>query len=265
MIEPRQIPLATLGLRTFGGLVGGLIGTALIVVIAFLGSGVLSSAIGSDTGDGTIHPLFIFVFLAMMFIGSCAANITGALFVGLADRSKYARIPTTLTQIFAANLFILILVAPVYMVIATFGTEMLPSVAGLQVVVSAFASALILEILAAYRYALLGVYSTVMAVLFSSGIYLLFYQFSSDNPLILLFLALPVMWGGISFFGALFEWLYGWIYKMYGTDFLSSTMKYGDDVSWVSEQEKEEKEEAREMAREGRKETGADFLNKSGE
>ena len=52
---------------------------------------------------------------------------------------------------------------------------------------------------------------------------------------------------------------------MYGTDFLSSTMKYGDDVSWVSEQEKEEKEEAREMAREGRKETGADFLNKSGE
>lgn len=262
-LGPRPMVLSTLLLRALGGLGGGLLGTGLFVVIAFLGAGILGSAFGANTDGGTIHPLFVFVFLAMIFLGSCAANVLGPLFAGLADREKYTHLSSSLAQIFIANVVILVVVAPVYMIVSTFNPEFLTGVAALQILVSAFASALILEIVAQYRYALLGVYSTAFAVLASSGVYFLFYGFSSGNPLILLFIALPVIWLSITLFGGVLEWVYGLVYKLYGMDFLSSVMKYGRDVRWTTEAEDEATEEQHDVELTGRKEGGADFLKRN--
>lgn len=262
-LGPRAIPFLTVLLRTFGGLGGGIVGTGLILIIAFLASGILSTAMGVGSEDGVVHPLFVFVFLAMMFVGSCAANVLGPLFTGLVDREKYTHLASSLYQIFIANVVILVAVAPVYMVVASLKTELIGGVAALQVVASAFASAMIFEIVASYRYALLGVYATAFAVLVSSGVYFLFYGVSSSGtPIILLFVALPVMWTSIALFGGLLEWIYAWFYKMYGVDFLSSVMKYGADVRWISEEEEKAQELETFKTVLGKKEVGAEFLRR---
>lgn len=260
-LGPRSIPLFLLLLRALAGLGAGLVGSGVIFAVALLGANVLQSALavsGART-DGALHPLFVFVFMAMMFVGSATSNILGPLFIGLSDREHYKRLSTTLTQIFVANVVILILLAPVYMVGAGLNTALLPSVAALQVIVSAFATALILEIIADYRYALIGVYGTVVAVLVSAAVYFLFYSISVEQPLILLLMALPVMWGSIGLFGGLMNLLYAWIYKVYGVDFLSGATVYGEDERWVSEEEEKQTELA---AIERSTDTGASFLGK---
>lgn len=262
-IGPRAVPFLTVLLRTFGGLGGGIVGTGLILVIAFLGSGILSSAFGVEGGDVEVHPLFVFVFLAMIFVGSCAANVLGPLFVGLVDREKYTHLASSLYQIFIANVVMLVVVAPVYMVVASLKPELIGGVAALQVVVTAFVSAMILEIVASYRYALLGVYATAFSALIASGVYFFFYGVSSSStPIILLFVALPVMWTSIALFGGLLEWVYAWFYKVYGVDFLSSVMKYGEDVRWISVEEEEKQELDQFKTALGKKEGGAEFLNR---
>ncbi|MDP2624667.1 MAG: hypothetical protein Q8P27_00600 [Candidatus Peregrinibacteria bacterium] len=256
---PRSIGIMAILLRMLGGLGGGIVGTGVIIAILFLGSSVLQTALG-DSGDGTVHPLFVFVFMAMIFLGSTTSNLLGPLFIGLSDRDHYKRLSTSLYQIFISNLVILIVVAPVYMVVSGLNVNMVVSVAALQLVVSAFASAMILEIIADYKYSLLGVYSTAFAVLVSAGVYFFFYTVSSGQALVLLFLALPLMWFSIGLFGSLLNFFYGWIYKLYGVDFLSSVTVYGEDERWTSDAEEEEIAEEKEVEHKGRSETGADFL-----
>ena len=261
-LGPRSIsPLAIL-FRALAGLGGGVIGTGLIVVILFLGSGVLTSALGVDGGT-EIHPLFVFVFMAMMFIGSCAANVLGTLLIALTDKDHYKNTSTSIYQVFIANVVILIAMAPIYMIVSGLNVALLPAVAALQVVVSAFASSLILEIIANYRYALLGVYSTAFAVLVSTGVFFLFYSVSSEQPINLLFIALPVMWLSIGIFSGLFSFFYGLVYKLYGVDFLSTVVKYGADDEWVSDAEKEAIEKEQDASYGNAQ--GASFLERSEE
>jgi hypothetical protein len=256
-VGPRPMSLLTLVLRLLGGIGGGLIGTVIIVMISLLGAGILQSALG-NTADGGIHPLFVFVFLAMIFLSSTASNLLAPLFIGLGDRERYPRLATTLTQIFAANLVILITIAPVYVVVSSLNIQLLATVALIQIVVSAFASALMMEVLADYRYALLSVYSTALSVLISSGVYFLFYSFSADQPLFLFFTALPVMWICISLFGGLINLLYGAVYKLYGVDFLSTVTVYSRDENWESADDIAQQEAAEEAKA---NDSGANFLD----
>ena len=258
-LGPRPVSMFAILMRTVGGLGGGIMGAGVIFVIALLGSGILSTAL--DEVGGTPSPLFVFVFLAMIFLGSTTANLLGSLFMGFGDREHYSSVATSLYQIFFANVAILFVVAPVYLIVAGLDLNlgMLASVAALQVVVSAFVSALILEIIANHRYALVGVYSTMLSVLVSVGVYFLVYSMSSGSPLLLLLLALPVMWFSIGFFSGLISVLYGWIYQWYGVDFLNSGTTYGDDVRWISEAEETAIEEDKETHKDI---SGAAFLKK---
>ncbi len=259
-LGPRPVPLLVLLLRALGGIGGGIIGTAVVVVISILGAGILQSALGTGSEDGSVHPLFVFVFIAMMFLGSLTSNLLGPLFLGLSDRQKYKALTTSLYQIFIANIVILIVLVPVYMIVSGLKVEMLSSVAALQVVVSAFISALILEIIADHKYALLGVYSTAFSILVSAGIYFFFYSVSSQQPIILLFLALPVIWGAIGIFSGLMGLVYEKVYRLYGIDFLSSAVKYGNDENYGVEPVEEDEEAEEEKSK---NEAGADFLGKN--
>lgn len=262
-VGPRPVPPLVLLLRAVGGIGGGVIGTAIVILISILGTGILQSALGSGSADGTVHPLFVFVFIAMMFLGSLTSNIFGPLFLGLSDRKKYIHLTTSLYQIFIVNLVILIVLVPVYMIVSGVKVELLSSVAALQVVVSAFISALILEIIADHKYALLGVYSTTFAILVSAGIYFFLYSASANQPLILLFLALPVIWGAIGIFSGLMGLIYEKIYHLYGVDFLSSEIKYGQDEAFGEELPAPEDEDDEEDQKNPKDEAGADFLSKN--
>jgi len=121
----------------------------------------------------------------------------------------------------------------------------------LHVIITAQVSALILEIISNYRYALLGVYGVTFSTLISAGILFGLMNITTE-PAILLFAALPVVWGSIGFTYSIVTMLYGWFARVYDKDFLATDTLYGRDYG---NDEEDEEEEPR-----AQDEQGADFL-----
>ena len=62
-VGPLPVSPMILLLRALGGIGGGVVGTAVVILISILGAGILQSALGAGSEDGTVHPLFVFVFI----------------------------------------------------------------------------------------------------------------------------------------------------------------------------------------------------------
>ena len=104
------------------------------------------------------------------------------------------------------------------------------------------------------RYSLVGLYGVTFGVLVSA---IILFALSSiiPNPTILLFIALPVVWGSIALLQGLVGMIYGWIANTYDKDFLSTQEIYGNDYG--KEVEESEENQAKPKAQD---EQGADFL-----
>lgn len=240
----------TLVLKTFAGFGAGLAGTLILLAIFLLGASILQPAFTGGV-EGEIHPLFIFVFMAMVFLTSLGSNIVGPVLFSFVQQNKYSRPTTAIYQIFIVNIVILAMMAPIYLLVFSLGLDLTAFLAGIHVMVAALASMMALEIIGNLRYALLGVYGMVFSILFATGIIFAFYQFTDRNLVILLFVTLPVLWTFIGFIGTIVEMLYSWLYRLYGSDFLASTTSFGREYGEL-EEEPEEKPDV----------TGAEFLSK---
>lgn len=230
---PPSPSFLTLVLKTFAGLGGGIAGM-LILLLIFLGaSTILQSAINPEAlgvEETSKNQLFIFVFMAMIFLTSLGANILGSLFFSFVEHEKYSRTSTAMYQIFFVNLVIFVILAPIYLVLDSRNLlDMTGFLAGFHVLLSALASVMILEIIGNLRYAVVGVYGVVFALMISTGAMMVVYEFSDRNPTIVLFATLPVMWTVLGFVTVIVEMFYRWIWTLYGTDFLMSKTEYGKD------------------------------------
>lgn len=231
---PPSPSFLTLVLKTFAGLGGGVAGM-LILLLIFLGaSTILQSAWNPDVVSGTDstgkNPLFIFVFMAMIFLTSMGANLLGSLFFTFVEHERYSRASTALYQIFFVNLVIFAVMAPIYILLDAKGLmDMTGFLAGFHVLLSALASVMILEIVGNLRYALVGVYGVIFALLLSTGVILIVYELSARSPTVVLFAALPIMWTALGFITVIVEMFYRWLYTLYGNDFLMSKTAYGAD------------------------------------
>lgn len=237
---PPSPSFLTLILKTFAGLGGGIAGMLILLVIFLGASTILQSTLNPEalTEETSKNPLFIFVFMAMIFLTSLGANLLGSLFFTFVEHEKYSRAGTALYQIFFVNLVIFIILAPFYLLLDARGLiEMVAFLAGFHVLLSSLASVMILEIVGNLRYAVVGVYGTVFALMFSTGAILTVYEFTAKNPTIVLFAALPVIWTTLGFVTVIVEMLYRWIWTLYGTDFLMSQTSFGRDYG---EEEPEE-------------------------
>lgn len=251
---PGEPTFLTLVLKTFAGLGGGIAGM-LILLLIFLGANtVLQSAFTPDLADGAVkNPLFIFVFMAMIFLTALGSNLLGSLFFTFVDHEKYTRTSTVLYQIFFINVVIFILLAPVYLLLDARGTmDLTGFLAGFHVLMSAMASVMILEILGNLRYATVGVYGIIFSLMGSTGAILLLYEFSGREPTFVLFATLPILWTTLGFVTVICEMFYHWLYTVYGTDFLMSKTSFGQDYG---ESEPEDTPPPPDV-------TGADFLGK---
>lgn len=252
---PPSPTFLTLVLKTFAGLGGGIAGTLILLMIFLGASSILQPSLNPDiSAAGEIsskNPLFIFVFMAMIFLTSIGSNLLGSLFFTFVEHEKYSRTSTALYQIFAVNLVIFTLLAPLYILLDSRNLlQMIGFLAAFHVMISALASAIILEIIGNLRYALVGVYGVVFSLVISAAITLTIYQFS--RPVIVLFATLPVIWMTLGFVTTISTMLYRWIWSLYGKDFLMSTTDYGRDYG---EQEVEEAPPPPDVS-------GADFLSK---
>lgn len=238
---PNDPSFLTLVLKTFAGLGGGVAGM-LILLLIFLGSStILRSAFYPELGEqADKNPLFIFVFMAMIFLTSLGSNLIGSLFFTFVDHDKYSRTSTVIYQIFFVNVVIFVLLAPIYLLLDARGLlDLTGFLAGFHVLASAMASVMILEILGNLKYALVGVYGIVFSLMISTGLILIIYEFSGRNPTIVLFSTLPIMWTSLGFVTVIAEMLYRWLYTIYGTDFLMSGTSFGQDYG-ESEPEEDE-------------------------
>lgn len=252
---PPSPSFLTLVLKTLAGLGGGGASTVLLLIIFLGASTIFNSVFNPDllaeTSDK--HPLFIFVFMATIFLTSLGANLLGSLFFTFVEHEKYSRASTAMYQVFFANLVIFVILAPVYLLLDSRNLmEMVGFLAGFHVLIGALASMMILEIIGNLRYALVGVYGVIFAMLISTAAIILTYELTGKNTVVVLFSALPVIWALLGFITVIVEMLYRWLYTLYGTDFLMSKTSFGRDYG---EPEPEEAPPPPDV-------TGAEFLKK---
>ncbi|MEK7523724.1 MAG: hypothetical protein AAB588_01710 [Patescibacteria group bacterium] len=230
---PPSPSFLTLVLKTFAGLGGGIAGM-LILLLIFLGaSTILQSAINPaalGVEEAGKNPLFIFVFMAMIFLTSLGSNLLGSLFFSFVEHEKYSRTSTAMYQIFFINLVIFAVMAPIYILMDSRGLlELTGFLAGFHVLLTALASTMILEIIGNLRYALVGVYGVIFSLLISTGVIMTLYEFSGRNATMVLFATLPIMWTTLGFVTVIVEMFYRWMYTLYGSDFLMSKTEFGKD------------------------------------
>lgn len=245
--------------KIFAGLGGGLAGMMLVLVIYLATSSFLEPLSKAQEGSVGVSPIFLFILLLMVFLGSLGGNILGALFTYFVDRNKYQKIYSTIIQIVISNVILLFLLVPIYFFAAGISTSFVAYVAALHFILAAQVSNLTLEIAANPQYGLLGVYSTVIAIVFSMIVLFAIYSLN-ENGTVLLFAALPVIWTAIGFSGGMVDAIYGWIVKTWGIDFASSNTRYGRDYSPKLLREEAEAEEEKE---ENKDMSGSDFLKRS--
>ncbi|MFC1810115.1 hypothetical protein ACFLZH_01310 [Patescibacteria group bacterium] len=264
--QENQIPQFTflsLITRTLAGLGGGIVGTVVLLVIYILSVSIVAPVLAPAGDEGaTLSPLFIFILMGMIFASTLAANLIAPLFISFTGRGKYQRVTTSLFQLFIVNIVVFLVLIPIYLFSTGIGLEFMSYAAGLQIVFSVLASALIFEIIANYRYALLGVYSTIFAVLLAIAFNIMMYQ-ATGNATILLFLALPVLWGAVGFMFAVVGMLYQWVVKTWGTDYLATFQEYSKDYG-ITEEVQEVIDE-RTAEPEPVDEEGVDFLRNKDE
>ncbi|MFH1533348.1 MAG: hypothetical protein ABID64_00240 [Nitrospirota bacterium] len=253
-IGPPKVTFLRFLMKLGAGIGGGVAGALILIVFFMLTASVLQPAL-QKSAEIDINPIFVFLVMAMMFLASCGANILGTLFLGLTDRERYIKLSSSIYQIFLINIVIFALTAPIYLMTANLGVGMMAFPAGLQIMLGAMASVLILEMVSDPKYSLLGVYSTIFAIFFASGLLFMIYQ-ATEQINTLLFGVLPIVWTSIGFMAGLIGMIYHGVYSTWGVDFLSQTVSYGDDYG-----EKDEEPTEEEIV-EAEDEEGADFLRK---
>ena len=246
---PRKMSFLTLILKTFSGLAGGIAGTLVLLIIFLLASSILQPVLApAEAAAQEISPLFIFVLMAMIFATSLISSLIAPLLLSYSERDRYTRVTTALSQIFILNIVIFAFLVPIYLTTSTTRLELTAYVAGLQVILNALASSIILELIHDYRYSLLAVYTTVLSILVAAAVNIFLY--TAFGATILLFAALPINWTTIGFFQAALTMFYYWLYQNYGIDFLATSTSYGVDYG-IPDSSEEEAEEPQKEDTEG--------------
>lgn len=252
---PPVLSLPMFLLKIIAGGSGGIFGSLVILVVLLI-SGSFLTPLTQESGISEVNTIFIFLLMVTIFLSTTIANILSVLFIGLTDRERYTRLSSAVYQVFIMGIFIFILTAPVYFFASSIDTTYISYALILHIIVSAQVSAMILEIVANYRYSLLGLYGTTFSILISISALMAVASFSI-NPTIILFIATPIVWGAIAFVHGLAIMLYSWIVRIYDKDFLSTQTLYGEDFGKQVERDEKEEEDV-----EVSNDEGAEFLKK---
>jgi len=239
---PRKMSFFTLVLKTFAGLAGGIAGTIVLLIIFLLTSSILQPVLSpAEAQAQEISPLFVFVLMAMIFATSLVSSLIAPMLISYTERERYTRVTTALSQIFIINIVIFAFLAPIYLTTSATNLSLTAYAAGLQIILSAIAGSLMLELIHDYRYSLISVYTTILGILVATATS--FFLFSVlGSTTILLFVALPLIWSLIGFFQGALAMFYYWLYQNYGVDFLATSTSYGTDYGVPEESEDEEDE-----------------------
>lgn len=241
MDQKRPLTFTLFILRLFSGLVGGAAGTLALFIVYFL----LNTVVPQADAEGPTS-LAMFVVIIMTFVGTLVANTITGVMVTFMDNAKYFRRKTTILHIFIFNFILFFLTIPLYMLGASL--DIVNGIAAVHFLLSAFISALIMEVIAGYEFSLLGIYSTALGMFVSIAIALAIMA-AGVRPITIMFVAMPGVWFILQTVGGFAELIYDNFVKLYGVDFLNIQTDLGGDKEIESgegeegDEEDEEKEE----------------------
>lgn len=250
-LGPAKISFPTLLVKIFAGIAGGGIGALILLVVSVLAAAIIAPITNPAETVEEISPVFVFVVSIMAFLAATASDILSVLFLSLTEREKYTKTPTAIYHIFILNVVLFILMVPVYFIGTSANVDLSIFILALHVIISSQASALIMESVSNNKYTLVGIYGVTFSIVISTAI--LFGLYGGTSPAIVLFTALPVVWGSIALVHGIFAMIYGWVVDIYDKDFLSLETDYGVDYGKAVESEPPKAPKAKDEA-------GADFL-----
>ncbi len=248
-LGPPKISFPRFLLKILAGMTGGVIGTLLLLLVFVLSSSILTPVL-NPSPDQYVSPIFIFFLMVMIFLATTVGNLLSTFLISYTEQEKYTRRSTAIYQIFIVHIIIFILMVPVYFVTSSIDIGIVVWAVALHVIVSAQTSMLVLEIVSDRKYALVGLYGVTFSILISALVIFLMAKII-ESPTILLFAALPVVWGSIAFTQSVVTMVYGWIVEVYDKDFLAADTVYGQDYGKTVEKKEAPK---------AKDEKGADFL-----
>ncbi|MDH5596720.1 MAG: hypothetical protein OEY44_01340 [Candidatus Peregrinibacteria bacterium] len=232
MNEKRPLSATLFFLRLLSGITGGVAG----MLIAFLVYFLMSTFI--PAGDEATS-LSFFAIIVMAFVATLSANTITAVMVTFMDSEKYSRRKTIITQVFVFNILLFFLTILPYLI--AIPLQITIGVAALHFLLSAFVSALIMEVLAGYEYSLVGIYSASFGIFVSIAIALLMLNSDIDD-LVLILGAMPGVWLILELVGGLVELIYDNFLRFYGVDALNVQTDLGGDTLEEKEDEDEDEE-----------------------
>lgn len=250
--RPQSISFPRFLLKLLAGLTGGIIGSLVLLLVFVLSASILNPILNPDVSE-YISPIFIFFMLVMVFLASTLSDLLSTFLLGLVEREKYKNTSSTLYQNFIVHIIIFVLMVPVYFIASSINISTVVWVVALHIFVSAQVSALILEIVSNKRYALVGLYGVTFSILLSAATIFLFLSIVG-NANLLLFAALPIVWGSIAFTTSVVDMVYGWIVEIYDKDFLAADTLYGEDYG---------KKTVKKVVKKAKDEAGAKFMRKN--
>jgi len=230
MNEKRPLTFNLFLLRLLSGIAGG-VGGMLIAFVAFF---LMTSFIPSTDETSSLS---FFAIIVMAFLATTSGNTITAVSLTFMDSEKYSRRKTTITQVFLFNLVLFFLTIPLYLI--AISLDLTVGVATLHFLLSAFVSALIMEVLAGYEYSLVGIYANALGIFVSISLALLLLGTNVSQQVIILG-AMPMVWFMLELVGGFVELVYDNFLRAYGVDALNTQTDLGGDTM----DEKEEGEDS---------------------
>ena len=187
--------------RVFAGVGGGLLGTSvsILVIIGLIFSQEPTDNILKSSAEFSGATLVIVIFIA-----SFVSNLSALFFLTLVDNYKYRFRKHIIQGGFFANISIFVFALPFY--IFTSDQELLLSIAGVHLFLSASNSAWFAEIFSGIRYVISGVVGVGIAQMIVIFVYMGLGAPSSDTVVMVLFL--PFIWFLLPLFIFLMEKIY---------------------------------------------------------
>lgn len=224
-----RIGLSTMVFRTLAGVVGGAFGSTVVLIGVLLSSSLITTGV-TEAGvtDTQVHPLFVFLVVALAFLASFIADLATVIFMTYLNREKYTRLFSTLSQIFIINIVLTLCTFPLYILVSGWDITYTAFIIAMQAILSIQSAVIIQELMAGSRHIILTLYASTLAI---ATIVLvgLFIYFGYQNASPLAFLGMPLAWGVFGFWTSAGDMTYQWLYNIYGQDFLSVETSYGED------------------------------------
>jgi hypothetical protein len=233
MTEKRPLTFTIFMLRLLSGITGGAAGMLVAFIVYFL------MILFVPAGEG-VTSLSIFTVMIMAFVGTLMANTITAVMLTIMDAQKYSRRKTTITHVFIFNLVLFFLSVPVYLLASAL--NIVTAVVALHFLLSAFVSALIMEVLAGYEFSLLGIYGASLGIFVSIVIAFIALATSSSQLSITLG-AMPMVWMIMMIVSGFAELVYDNFLAYYGVDALNVKTDLGGDTETEPKEGEEEPEE----------------------